>query len=275
VIDKVLPIFVYPLGLAIVVCFAAIFVARSGRRALASSLAALTVLVLWIPATPIVAAWSTNLLEHRYPPTALEEAEVRDVAIILGGGAAQERVTAAELGSAADRLFQGYLLWRNGKAMTLLVSGGNQPWDSAEKSEANLMVQTLVLLGVPRAAIIEEGASRNTRENALNVTKIWNERGYSSGYLITSASHMGRAEATFRNVGLGLTPWPADYAGGELRIRSVLDLLPDAGALEKNDSRDQGICRAGRLSPARLELGTSRFERCEYPHICPQGYPRS
>ena len=233
-IDKVLPLFVYPLGLAIVLCLIALALTRSKWQRLAQVLLAISVSGLWVASTPLAATWITKLLEEPYPAPSLEDALVMDVAVILGGSIAQERLTQTELGSSGDRLFQAHRLWREGKVSTILVSGGNQPWDSATYSEANLVGRSLIALGVPPESIVLEGASRNTRENAVNVERLWQELDFETGYLVTSASHMARAESAFRKVGLNLTPWPADYSGGNLMVASVLDLLPDAGALERS-----------------------------------------
>jgi uncharacterized SAM-binding protein YcdF (DUF218 family) len=87
-------------------------------------------------------------------------------------------------------------------------------------------------MGVPPAAIITETESVNTRQNALNVARVWTQKQWQSGYLVTSAAHMPRALAAFRMTGLDLEPWPADYKGGDPAISNLLDVLPDARALE-------------------------------------------
>lgn len=71
---------------------------------------------------------------------------------------------------------------------------------------------------------------RNTRENAINTAVIWRERGC-SGLLVTSATHIPRALASFRKAGLDVAPWPADFRGRYPPV-SVFDFLPDASALE-------------------------------------------
>ena len=80
--------------------------------------------------------------------------------------------------------------------------------------------------------IIVEGNSRNTHENAINTAAIWHDREFHSGLLVTSATHMPRALASFRKAGLDVTPWPADSRGHSYPlVENVFDLLPDVDAL--------------------------------------------
>jgi uncharacterized SAM-binding protein YcdF (DUF218 family) len=74
--------------------------------------------------------------------------------------------------------------------------------------------ELLQAYGVPPDSIIVESNSRNTHENAINTAAIWRERHFRSGLLVTSATHMPRAIASFRKAGLDVAPWPADLLGG-------------------------------------------------------------
>jgi uncharacterized SAM-binding protein YcdF (DUF218 family) len=98
--------------------------------------------------------------------------------------------------------------------------------------EAALVAEVLEELGVPWDAILVEGQSRNTRENALNTAAIWREKGFRRGLLVTSAYHMSRALATFRAAGVNVSPWPVDFRVHPPLVNSVFDVLPDATALE-------------------------------------------
>jgi uncharacterized SAM-binding protein YcdF (DUF218 family) len=232
VIEKLLPLIVYPVGIAILLGLAAFVLSFFHSRRFARLAILAAVGVLWASATPLVASLLTGWLERDYPPTSLNTAPSMEVAVVLGGGISQPRLAETELGPAGDRVFQAYLLWRTGKAGIIVVSGGNSSWDAIRPSEASLAARTMVAMGVPAEAIITETESVNTRQNALNVARVWNEQEWQSGYLVTSAAHMPRALAAFRMAGLDLEPWPADYKGGDPVISNVLDVLPDAGALE-------------------------------------------
>ena len=91
-------------------------------------------------------------------------------------------------------------------------------------------------LGVPSDAIVIEGDSRNTYENAAHVAPILRQRGWTSALLITSGVHMPRALATFAKAGLEASAAATDIQGRRPFYLGVLDLLPDAGALAMSTS---------------------------------------
>ena len=62
---------------------------------------------------------------------------------------------------------------------------------------------------------------------------IFKEHGWRNGLLVTSGVHMPRAVAAFRKAGLDVTPAATDVHAGHPRFTSLLDLLPDAGALAR------------------------------------------
>ena len=120
------------------------------------------------------------------------------------------------MGPAGDRVMQAALLWRAGKVQTIIVTGGNLPWARASATDASFAAELLQAYGVPPDSIIVESNSRNTHENAINTAAIWRERHFRSGLLVTSATHMPRALASFRKAGLDVAPWPADFRGHSL-----------------------------------------------------------
>jgi uncharacterized SAM-binding protein YcdF (DUF218 family) len=242
-VEKLLPFFIYPLGLTLLLCIAALALSFGGRvRALRMSIA-LAVTLLWLASTPLIASLLTMSLENQTRSVPLESILPKDVVIVLGGGLAQP----ADLGSTGDRLMQTALLfragsdrvvqaaflWRARKAHMVIVSGGNLPWTRASVStpEASLAAKILVAYGVPADSVIVEGNSRTTHENAINTAAIFRERHFRSGLLVTSAFHMPRALASFRKAGLDVTAWPADLHNPYPLVSSVFDFVPNAGAL--------------------------------------------
>ncbi|QCQ91440.1 YdcF family protein [Rhodococcus sp. SGAir0479] len=81
-------------------------------------------------------------------------------------------------------------------ANKVIVSGG--PTQPLPFSEAQSMLVGLVLRGVNPANIILENASYSTVENARNTTGILASAGAQGAVLVTSASHIDRALATFQ-----------------------------------------------------------------------------
>jgi uncharacterized SAM-binding protein YcdF (DUF218 family) len=227
VLTKVLPIFVYPLGAAILVGAVALALSFTRWRHIGQVLLGFALVALWLAATPVFANWLDWQLESQFPPARVEMLPQSDVVIVLGGMSdrpLQPRVTYA------------LRIYGAGKAPLIVISAGNLPWQAAIVPEAQLIADRLVKLGAPRSALILETESRNTRENAVNTAAIFKEHSWRTGLLVTSGAHMPRALAAFQKVGLSVVPAAADIHARpprSLQFVNVLDLLPDAGALYK------------------------------------------
>jgi uncharacterized SAM-binding protein YcdF (DUF218 family) len=232
-LTKLLPIFVYPLGAAILVGAFALALSFTGWRRMGQALLGIALVALWIAATPVFANWLNWRLESQFPPISVEMLPQSDVVIVLGGVLGQPlppRI-AADLGDPADRILHALRIFRAGKAPLIVISAGNLPWQPAVVPEAQLIADLLVELGTPRAALILETKSRNTRENAVNTAAIFKEHGWRNGLLVTSGAHMPRALAAFQKVGLSVTPAATDIHAGPFLFPGFLDLLPDVKAL--------------------------------------------
>jgi uncharacterized SAM-binding protein YcdF (DUF218 family) len=231
--EKLLPVFVYPVGLSLVLCAVALALSVARRSVGSRVTVSAAIVLLWISSMPAFADLITATLEEQYPALPIDSAPIVDVIVVLGGDIASPRgrLSAPELGEGADRLFEAYALWHAGKAKLILISGGDLPWTEASRPEAEIVGQAFPTLGVPTSAILVEGESHNTRENAVNTAVLWREKGFHTGLLVTSAIHLPRAMETFRAAGLDLTPWPADFRMHYSQGYSLFDFLPDARAL--------------------------------------------
>lgn len=232
-LTKLLPVFVYPLGLAIALVILAGLFGRWGRRRLATLLVALSTMGLWMTSTPAFSDWLLGGLESVHPPRAIADLPEADVAIVLGGavsGAVRPRVT-SDLMSSADRVLHAVRLYRAGKAKRILVAGGNVPWDPGQIPEAQLIRDLLVEWGVPAGAIAVGGESRNTYENALEIRAMRAQTPFASALLVTSAFHMPRAMAVFERAGLSVIAASTDVEVVAAAPWTPLRWLPNADAL--------------------------------------------
>lgn len=126
---------------------------------------------------------------------------------------------------------QGGSIVSAGKGEVLIVAGGNQPWAPSAPPEAE-SIQTLLLeLGVPVSATVLDGASRNTRENAINSRVLLKKLGCGTPLLVTSAAHMARSVAAFKQVGIDVFAVSADVRVIRNSGVTVFDFLPDADAM--------------------------------------------
>lgn len=88
-------------------------------------------------------------------------------------------------------------LYDAGAAPVLVLSGGGAP-----VSEAQAMAELARAAGVPAVALLCEGSSRNTAENALNSARLLRELGLSRVVLVSGRAHLLRARWLFRLAGL-------------------------------------------------------------------------
>ncbi len=234
-LSKLLPVFVYPLGLAIVIGLATLVLMLLRFFRTAAVLLALGIALLWLGSTPLIANWLYASLEEEYPAVAIASLPKADIAIVLGGilGQPTPPREAPVASPTYDRLLQTARIYRAGKVATILVSGGNLPWASGFVPEAELIADLLVELGVPRDAIVLETNSANTHENAVNSSALMREKNWRTALLVTSAAHMPRAIASFQRAGVNPIPAPADVEVTYPIFENVLDLIPDAGALKR------------------------------------------
>lgn len=232
-VGKVLTQLTSPLGLFFAVTlFALLLVALRRRR---SALALWTLALFWLYACslPIVSSQLRRGLEGEVPQRALDEYPVADAIVVLGGGVQGGRSgwrSGPHLRAGADRVWYGAQLYHAGRAPLIVLSGGDSGWSDSDEPEAKAAARFLQDLGVPESAIVLEGRSRNTEENAAFSKQALDERHAQSILLVTSALHMPRALALFRAQSIQATPAPTDFDAPPI---SPLRLwLPDTEALD-------------------------------------------
>lgn len=237
-LSKLLPTFIYPLGLACVLIVAALILAK--RRGLQRGALILALLVLWIASNRWVALGLARSLEQRcLPPVEIPQVEV---AVLLGGGTlpAEPPRQMVELNGSGDRVLYAAWLYQQGKVAHILLSGGLLDWETGKSTPAQDMAALLEMMGVPSEALWLQTESRNTYEDAVYSARILKSKGVRRVLLVTSAWHMPRAVDLFQSQGVEVVPLPVDYtvteAGwrqltqGDLQAQ-VLALVPSADNL--------------------------------------------
>jgi uncharacterized SAM-binding protein YcdF (DUF218 family) len=232
-LSKLLPLFFYPVGLSLSLALIGSLCSLLKFRRVALASVGSAIIIIWICSTPFFANWAIASLERQYPPRTLAQTPEADVAIVLGGALGQPLPPRVEvyLSGGAGRVLHASRLYRAGKVKRVLVSAGNIPWTLAIKPEAELIKELLVEWGVASEAIEIATASRNTYENAREIEHMWKARGFKSALLVTSALHMPRAIAVFRQAGLPVIASTADVLAVDGDARDLFAWLPDASAL--------------------------------------------
>lgn len=138
------------------------------------------------------------------------------VAVLIGVGhwlavtdpLAKADAIVAISGDTGARADSAIALWKQGYAPVLIFSGGSS--DPSSVASAELMKRAALAAGVPADAIVVEGTSATTEENAKHVADLIRSRELKSAILVTSPYHQrraamlferefGRASLTFRN----------------------------------------------------------------------------
>ena len=165
---------------------------------------------LYMCSTALFADFLMGTLEQGFRPRAMSVMGEADAIVVLGGATRGDTHmgTLPDLNQQADRLVHAAALYKAGKAPLLVLSGGSH---GDARPEAQMMRETLAVMGVPTRAMLLEGASRDTHDNALYTAVILNGKGVRKILLVTSAFHMRRAVALFEAQGFEVEPTPTDY----------------------------------------------------------------
>lgn len=191
----------------------AVILWRRRQRKLAIASSAMALLLTVVGGTDIT-FWMLWKLEEPWTSVKLADQPECDVALVLGGYADPSRHEAGgvHLTRAGDRVMMGIEALRTGKAKSLVLGGGWMLFGGKKVSEAEAVKAWLEdwnLVG--DREIVSLGQCADTRDEALRFATLTEERGWKRVLLITSATHMRRASATFRAVGVDAVPVPCNY----------------------------------------------------------------
>lgn len=239
-LSKLLPLLVYPLGLASLLLILTLWWIWRRRRRLALGSAIAALLILLISSNAWVATRLVQSLEWRnLPPDSLPTAEA---IVVLGGSTrpADYPRPWVDIMESGDRVLHGAQLYKAGKAPKLILSGGRIAWKGGGPPESDDMAQIAVAMGVPKSDILEDPTSLNTYQNAVNVKGIVQRENIDTILLVTSAMHMPRALAIFRKQGMNAIAAPTDFLVSERAVAEItgsrqailLSLLPNASNLD-------------------------------------------
>ena len=166
-----------------------------------------------------------------YPETKLPPNAHFSCAIVLGGFASPNSKGEGHYGWAADRFIQGMRLQRTDTVSHILISGGNGSLNPGAFSEGEWARGQLKQFGFADTAILIEGRSRNTMENAQFSAAMLKKSGLKPPYLlITSAFHMRRAMMIFKRANVEVVPYTCNFIAGDPAF-SMYSLIPEFSAI--------------------------------------------
>jgi uncharacterized SAM-binding protein YcdF (DUF218 family) len=161
----------------------------------------------WVPSYLLGRLQST-------PRLAQPQWKSRNVIVLLGGG--HVRWTGGEWSSSLfgmSRVRESARLYNGCRTRTtfckLLVSGGDPK--KLGTTEAEVMRDELLELGVKAPDILIENKSRNTFQNAEFSAPLVREQGADQVVLVTSGGHLPRATLFFSHFGIQVEGAPSDF----------------------------------------------------------------
>jgi uncharacterized SAM-binding protein YcdF (DUF218 family) len=224
--NKLLPIFVLPLGWVMVLLGIALW--RRRRWPVIAALA-----VLYVASMPVVGNGLFHWLESGYWPPSVAGVEPADAIVPLGGifGPASPPGRVLNVAESGERLEAGIALWQAKKAPWLVFTAGRIPWGGQAEPEGAQSARVAIGRGVPAEQVLVTREVGNTADEARAVRDLVRERGWKKIILVTSGWHMRRAARQFRKAGVDFVPFPVDYQATPRQPFTVLDFLPRADGL--------------------------------------------
>ena len=150
-LSKLVPLFLYPLNLAILLLCVAAICGCFRRFTAAVVTFSMAALILLISSLPVTAGALIGNLETGFPPVSAAESPEADAVLILGGALAlpQPPRTGFELVNASDRIRYAWQLYKQKKAGKIIIAGGNVFPQHDVRGEAFYIAETAERMGCP------------------------------------------------------------------------------------------------------------------------------
>lgn len=240
--SKLLPLFIYPLGLSCLLMLIAFILLWWYPK-----WSALVIILAFTVTFTFSNSWvSQGLIKslewQNLPPKELPSAEA---IVVLGGGIkpANSPRPWVDFSEAGDRILHGVRLYQKGKAPLIILSGGRVDWKDGGNPESGDMAEIAEIMGVPKKAILQDTDSLNTYQNAVNVKQILDKNEIKGTVLlVTSALHTPRSILIFKKQQIPVIPAPTDFLVTERDLQEIqdswqgflLNIIPDAANLQNS-----------------------------------------
>jgi len=231
-LSKLLPLFVLPLGVSLILLLWGLLRRRRG-------LIWAGVVILLISSNPFVGRYAIRSAEGWAERRPVAEVAQADAIVVLSAGRVQapgpDKVSEWE---DANRFFGGVELFTAGKAPLLVFTGAWTSWEPDAPREGEVLRGYAESLGVPADRILVTDVVANTADEAREVLTVLTPRLSSAPrvLLVTSAFHMPRATQIFTAAGFIVDPFPVDFWFSADARTTILDVVPSVGALHQTQT---------------------------------------
>ena len=160
------------------------------------------------------ASLMARTLRGPYRPLAsAAEARGARVVVVLGSGSTNLRAAGRQLSvvnmQAGLRVLEAARLFELLNGPWVIASGGVTEHDQAAAPESVALRRALIDAGVRPDRIVLESESKNTRDEAVLIKRMLDERGLTDFVLVTSPLHMRRSMLAFEQQGMHPIPSPS------------------------------------------------------------------
>jgi uncharacterized SAM-binding protein YcdF (DUF218 family) len=153
--------------------------------------------------------------------------------VILGGMTSYDITNNhIQFHAGSDRLWQGVKLLKCDKLNKVVITGGAGSILHQDLKEADHIAAYLMDVDLADSGFYFENQSKNTFENAINTKAIFEANNWPLRItLITSSSHMRRAQACFEKQGFEVFPYVTNRIGGPRKFEFDHLLIPSVATL--------------------------------------------
>jgi uncharacterized SAM-binding protein YcdF (DUF218 family) len=203
------------------------------RRKPGTRLLRLAWLALSLTTCTPLPSWLLAQLENRHPAVRIEDLPKADFIVCLGGGMEPGRrePTGIHLtAGGSDRLTTALALAVRQQAPALVLGGGGSVRGGKPIAQADAIAAELARIAPLPVETLSLGLCTDTHDEAVKAAALAQQHGWKKVLLVTSASHMPRAAATFAKTGLEVVAVPCSYESSFNRSDEVSWFhLPHAG----------------------------------------------
>ena len=232
IFKKIIAAMLLPIPMVLIITALGLFLLWfSKRQRLGKWMTSSGVLMLVLLSSTPIANLLISPLESHYPTYNLSQGPVKFVMVLGSGHVSEPRLpVTSQIGSGSmARLLEGKRIYKANPGAKLIVSG----WGGADPvTNAEVVAQVAIALGVPEVDVIKEPRAKDTHDEARLIKPVLGAADFA---LVTSAAHMPRAIALFKQQGMSPFTAPANYLVKKRPGQSV-SIKFSAGNLVKSES---------------------------------------
>jgi len=200
-IAGVLESLMQPLALVFAGLLAGTVMAGLKRRWGQTGLGLALLLVVWVPGATPLAAHLLLRLEKPFLDGAATVSDA-DAVVMLGGTHFQSLGTVLpfDIGDAGDRPLAAIDLHLQGRAGVLVLGGSHYEVDGVQRPDSELLRMWMERWKLPTQGLVLLDASRDTRDEVVQVAALAATNGWRRVILVSSGFHLRRGIAALRKV---------------------------------------------------------------------------